>query len=95
LGKQQIRTIKREIDRVLWDVWDPIGMKELRGPRDEYESYVDGVYELLVSGASDDAIAQHLHHIASDNMGLNGLRIDDMYPTVAALKAIRIAEESE
>ncbi len=85
---------KREISRVLWDVWDPIGVKELGGPRDEYEDYVNGVYELLVSGASDEAIARHLHYIVTETMGLSAADLRHMYPTVVALREIRLAEHA-
>lgn len=32
------------------DVWDPIGVKDEPNAQDEYDSYLGGVYELLVSG---------------------------------------------
>jgi hypothetical protein len=35
------------------DVWDPIGVKDEPNAQDEYDGYL-GVYELLVSGASDE-----------------------------------------
>jgi hypothetical protein len=69
-----------------------LGAKELGGPRDEYDSYVNSVYELLATGASDNAIAEHLQQIVSDTMGLNGVRTEHM-PTVAALREIPIPSE--
>ena len=32
------------------DVWDPIGVKDEPNAQDEYDGYLGGVYELLVSG---------------------------------------------
>jgi hypothetical protein len=92
LDKYRARNVKREISRVLWDVWDPIGVNGQGAPRDEYDDYVNGVYELLITGASDDAIADHLQQIASEIMGLNGVRTEHMLPTVAALREIRMRE---
>jgi hypothetical protein len=90
--KYQARAIKREISRVLWDVWDPIGVKALGGPRDEYDVYVNGVYILLVSGASDEILANHLLRIATEKMGLTGPTVDAMHPTVLALRTIELPE---
>jgi hypothetical protein len=50
--------------------------------------YVNSVFELLTSGASDEAIAEHLLWIATDRMELGGPTIAHMGPTVAALRAI-------
>src|SRR5689334_16610819 len=94
LSKYSARSVKREISRVLWDVWDPIGVKQLGGPRDEYEDYVNDVYELLASGASDEAIARHLHHIVTDTMGMDSAEVRHMFPTVAALREIRLPTSS-
>ena len=94
LDKHRARTIKQEISRVLWDVWDPIGVKGFDGPRDEYASYVNGVYELLLSGASDEDVAKHLLHIATETMGLSGPTVDVMRPTVTALRAVKLSNTS-
>ncbi len=88
--KYQARTVKREISRVLWEVWDPIGVNPLGGPRDEYDSYVNDIYELLVSGADDFEIAQHLLRIVTDTMELSGANTEANRPTVTALRAIKL-----
>jgi hypothetical protein len=88
--KYRARTIKQKISRVLWEVWDPIGIKDLGGPRDEYESYVNELYELLISGASDDDVAKHLLRIVAEEIELSGATANDMRPTVAALRSIEL-----
>jgi hypothetical protein len=89
LSKYKARAVKQEIDRVLWEIWDPIGVRGMGGPSDEYQAYVNGVYELLASGASDNQLAEHLLSIVADRMGLSGATIEAMHPTVEALRAIR------
>lgn len=89
IDKYQSRAIKQQIDRILWEVWDPIGVNKI-APRDEYSSYVNGIFELMVSGATDDEIATHLYNIASDEMGLHGPTVDAMRPTVVALLTIGV-----
>ena len=58
------------IGEVLHYVWDPIGVSDEPHARDEYDSYVAGIYALLEGGANADQIAVHLDKIAVDGMGL-------------------------
>jgi hypothetical protein len=88
MEKYAARKVKQEIDRVLWQVWDPIGVNRTPNARGEYAMYVNSVFVLLNSGASDESIAEHLVRIATDRMGLAGPTIAHMHPTVAALRAI-------
>jgi hypothetical protein len=90
MEKYVARRVKQEIDRVLWEVWDPIGVNRVPNARGEYGMYVNGVFELLKSGASDESIAERLLTIATDRMELAGPTIAHMGPTVAALRAITL-----
>lgn len=69
------------------DVWDPIGIKHEPNAQDEYDGYLGGVYELLVSGASDERIEDHLWRIVTERMELNAKKAD-MANTVKALRQI-------
>ncbi len=93
MQKFAARKIRLEIDRILLEVWDPIGVNQISLARHEYSRYVAGVFELLASGASDEAIAEHLLRIATDVMGLTGLRIADMLPTLRAIRTINLPSE--
>ena len=55
----------------LWRDWDPIGINDLGGPDDEYDSYVGSVCSLLFSGADIHKIRKHLSQIETVNMGLS------------------------
>ena len=59
-----------EVDRVLWEVWDPIGVNEHEAARNEYSGYVSGVVALMESGASARRLWAHLDHIVRGPMGL-------------------------
>jgi hypothetical protein len=87
MEKYAARRVKQEIDRVLWEVWDPIGVNKFPDARGEYSGYVNGVFELLTPGASDEVITQHLIWITTDRMGLDspGFSVGQ---TVSALRAI-------
>ena len=63
------RAIRGEIGKVLLRNWDPIGVRDDPAAADEYDSYVGGVYELLVAGASARAVSEHLVRIETERMG--------------------------
>jgi hypothetical protein len=58
------------ISEVLHYVWDPIGVCGEPNARDEYDSYVAGIYALLEGGANTEQIAIHLDKIAVGGMDL-------------------------
>ena len=64
------RAIQDSIRRVLLKDWDPIGIQDEPNAQDEYDSYVGGVYRLLVQGASPAEVADHLATVEREAMGL-------------------------
>jgi len=90
MEKYAARSVKRQIDRILWEVWDPIGVNKISPARDDYSGYVNGVFQLLTSGASDEEIAQHLLTIVHDRMELKAATVAEMQPTVTALRDISL-----
>ena len=94
IDKYESRRIRVAIRHVLMDVWDPIGIKGVANAQDEYDSYLGGVYELLVSGAADEDIAYHLWRIVTDRMGLPAKK-SDMADTVKALRQIQFSQSSK
>ena len=54
--------IQESIRHILFYDWDPIGINDL-APNDEYDTYIAGVYGLLVSGASQAEISEHLRQV--------------------------------
>jgi hypothetical protein len=48
---------------VLLHDWDPFGVGDGSTPPDEYDDYIAGVYRLVFSGASVEAIADYLARI--------------------------------
>ena len=47
LAKKEIRRDQDEIRRVLVDVWDPIGIKDVGNAQDEYDAYIGGLFHIL------------------------------------------------
>jgi len=57
--------IQGAIRQVLYREWDPIGVCGA-GPDDEYDSYIGGVYRLLSTSRSEEALIEFLSSIESD-----------------------------
>jgi hypothetical protein len=62
--------IYKRIDEILWNDWDPIGVKEFPEARDEYQSYIYRIYELKKAGASIEILAKELNDIEMHRMGI-------------------------
>jgi hypothetical protein len=91
IGKYLSSRARNEIVNVLADIWDPLGAKNGSHPRNEYDSYVDDIYELLVKDATDARITDHLCRTARRRMEMEP-------PTttphaVRALRAIKLSED--
>ena len=49
-----------EVDRLLWEEWDPLGVNESLEARDEYSSLVPLVFARAIEGQSEMAISDFL-----------------------------------
>jgi hypothetical protein len=49
------------IDEILYYVWDPFGVKETPGMRDEYTSDADFVWRMVLEGKDENGIADYLN----------------------------------
>lgn len=64
----------RRCDEILHYIWDPIGVAGAPGARDEYQSYLPFVVDLLRRGEDASAIATYLLRIEQEAIGLGGNR---------------------
>jgi hypothetical protein len=72
MPKEESREVRRAIRTVFVEVWDPIRvMDDPEWPRDEYDGYIGRVFELLVTGGSDQQIVDYLQW-AVGRMGMDG-----------------------
>jgi hypothetical protein len=85
-----VKAVIDAISAVLFERWDPIGVRELdrRWPRDEYEGYAAGILELIDHAASDDVVAEHLARLETAWMGVDPpSSLEHRLDVVAALRA--------
>jgi hypothetical protein len=61
-----------QIDEILWNDWDPLGVNGISEARDEYHSYVWKVVDFKLKGVDAETITQYLLQVETVQMGLNG-----------------------
>lgn len=64
-------TLYQMVDEILYYLWDPIGVANSAGPRDEYRMYVPKIFE-LVRMADGPTLSAYLMSVEQDRMGLAG-----------------------
>jgi len=93
IEKYESRRIRAGIRRALLNVWDPIGIRDEPKAQDEYDCCLGTLFDLLMTNATDDQIAEYLWQQGTEHMGLQ-LQKEGMYPTVAALRQIPTPKSS-
>lgn len=78
--------IQETIRQIFLNDWDPTGINGF-GPSDEYDSYIESIYRLLVSGASEYQIIERLYQHQAVDMGMNTDR-DKLKPVAEKLKQV-------
>jgi hypothetical protein len=58
------------VSDILFREWDPIGINDNEGCRDEYNGYVPAVVQWLLSGADEYMLASRLSQIQRVGMGM-------------------------
>lgn len=72
------KELLQRIDEVLYYRWDPLSVSDSPAARDEYESYVPRVFQLLKSTADGSEVADYLHWLATEHMGVGAGRKRDV-----------------
>jgi len=90
-SKENSRRIRVAIRRVFLDVWDPIGISDEPMAQDEYDSYLGGMFELLMDNASDAKLKEYLDEVVS-YMGMDSSRRSDA-DVIKALRAIDLQKD--
>jgi hypothetical protein len=94
IDKHESRRIRVQIRHVLLNVWDSIGVKDEPNAQDEYDCCLGSLFNLLITSATNDQIAEYLWRQGTEHMGLS-LQKEAMYPTVAALRQIQLPGRSK
>jgi hypothetical protein len=66
--------LRKRVDEVLYYIWDPIGVSTCPSARGEYATYVSDILKLLEQNEGINEISEHLEHIRTKDMELQGNR---------------------
>jgi hypothetical protein len=72
--KDRAQRYHHAIREILLRDWDPIGVADIAGAQDEYDSYIPGIYGRLIHRVSEQELFDHLWQIETQHMGLFGDR---------------------
>jgi hypothetical protein len=64
--------LQRKIRDALLAEWDPIGVSGFPEAKNEYDGYVGVLFQVLVSGGTEDDVFRLLWEIETETMGLTG-----------------------
>lgn len=78
----------RQVQRILWIDWDPIGVNDSPEAFGEYDLYAATVLGRILNGASAADIDFHLARIETDSMGLGASPSSTRFVAVSKLLAI-------
>jgi len=84
---RRAREIQEAIRDVLYQEWDPLALRGL-APRDEYDSYIGGVYRILASSRSEEALVEFLGRTA--DLGVPGRGSDHLRSVARRLLALDV-----
>jgi len=87
--EERAREIQRFIGDVLRRNWDPIGVRDEKQAQDEYDAYVHGVYQLMVSGATARQIAEHLARVETKQLGFADTDPEMLIPVAEKLLRLK------
>jgi hypothetical protein len=85
-SKEKSRRVRIAIRHVLVNLWDPIGISDEPNAQDEYDRYIGGIFELLMSNAADEKFKQYLDGCV-ERMGMDSSSHSDV-DVMEALRAI-------
>jgi len=81
--------IQDAIRQILYRDWDPIGVSGA-APDDEYDSYIGGVYRILASSRSEEALIQFLSGAVEDLVGSQESAPEDLRLVARKLLALDV-----
>jgi hypothetical protein len=73
-NRERARRYDRAIREILLRNWDPIGIRDVAEARDEYDTYIPGIYGRLIHRSPEQELFDHLWQIETEQMGLSGDR---------------------
>jgi hypothetical protein len=64
------KDVRQEIQFILINEWDPIGVGAIPEAHDEYDGYISKIHSILISSKSSDDVFDYLIWVEGELMGL-------------------------
>jgi hypothetical protein len=87
------KRVSHAVNRILFEHWDPLGIRAGEGPEDEYLGYVPQLIGRVQRGASDAELAEYLAELESRQMGLSAVPSGRRIDTAARIRAAVMEHE--
>jgi hypothetical protein len=68
MNEGQKQLFLQRVDEVLFYVWDPLGVSDAPEARDEYSSYADHMWRMVLGGCSKADISDYLTEVTTERM---------------------------
>ena len=86
---QRAAEVQDAIRQVLFRDWDPIGVNENSKLSDEYDSFIAGVYRILMASRSEDDLIAYLFK-AEEALGMRAQSPEQLRPVARSLLALNV-----
>jgi len=91
LDPNKVKHLLHEIEVVLWEDWDPLGVNDNPKLKGEYDSYAGAIFNAAFKTRSAMAVAEHLVAIEHASMGFERRNPNTTLPV--AEKILKIVEK--
>jgi hypothetical protein len=82
------KSLYADVQRALWTEWDPIGVRSLGGPADEYNGYAAAVLHELNSGSGEIGLARLLQQFETEHMGLEPRSLNQVLEAARRIRTV-------
>ena len=79
----------KAVRRILWELWDPIGVNDTPEALTEYDSYAPTIVGMLSRDCSASDLEHHLNRLETDAMGLRQRPRAERATVTAALLTLK------
>jgi hypothetical protein len=86
---QDTRTTHDAIRKILLDDWDPTGASRNEYAAGEYDAYIPPLWDLILSGATEEAVVDFLYEREREIMCFPGLGKQRLYRVARKLIAVK------
>lgn len=83
--------LRRAIRHLMFERWDPIGIRDIPEAADEYDAYVWDVEQMVLDKRTEREIFDYLWALETDHMGLVG---DERATMVFACELAKLSQEA-